>query len=1628
MPPQGPPDRSKYTVAWISAIQKEHVACCAVLDNEYDAPEDLVDDDNCYSFGKIGAHNVVIACLPVTRMGVAQAGMTATKLLHSFPNLRFGVMVGIAGGAPTIRNDIRLGDVVVSVPNNEKRFGGVVHYGYGATIQGQGFQQRGTLNSPPELLLNAVNKLRTVHSRKPFNLDLSIHRLIEKKGPILDEYRKPPSTTDILYKSTAVHPLNPRCCTELVQPNVADIVTRPQRLAGRERLVHYGTIGSADNLLRDAVVRDEIADRDDILCFEMESAGLMNCDLRFIVVRGISDYSDTHKNDKWQHYAAISAAVYTKELLGVVRAQQRSTESATGIIDNLTARNRSLLDRLRFEDMDDKRQYAMPEPSYDHEYIWQTSFSTWLEKPDPLYWISGKPASGKSTMMAYLATSRRTIEMLESGGRTFKILHFYFDYRAGDALGNNMLGMFRIFLYQIASSDDNVRHRLERISSEGRLKLDSQRHLFDATSEAFDECGKQLCIFIDGLDEFNGDLCELLQTCRSMVDRMSIKLCVASRPDSRVAQILNVHETITIQDFNKASMRSYVDRKILQRSETDLDISKRFSKQMVDDLVAKAQGVFLWFKFVVDEIIKKFDQGRSDSQIYTLIRRMPVGMDAVYGRILGKISSSHRAEAALILYLTFQLRSLSKWTEQGVAPGLDFATTNLDHLWGSYDFIVEQMRGRCNISQLEDHEELRSRTQDLLRGLIEFAPSTTTDAQQVALCGITGISVRPVHETFCVYMNDTGWIEQHLPPLLHHYFPEPFWLGFCSKVIEEATGDQVVKPQVLDKCIQDWVAILPPVNNITPKELLKWAYLNLKQFKKRDLTVFNVHNEFCPLRASWVSDVRTGRMFQKVVKFFSANAPDVAFPAIWKSRHVVLRTSFFLLMDLALVSETPEWSSFPVIAEAMQSYLNPILCYSWWTSGRPVDMCLLGALFQSPELMDIVDLFLAVCGNLTRYFRDRITGLTLSDLQQEFLYQAILCQPSEYHDPSITVFEEFVSAMTSNVRPIHKTDLCFFLKNIKCWQIAAEFADVMLKYISPDPTEETALNHSCRYLNRETGLLFHWASATCTLGCACGGGLATHSYDFDVVLELLVAFGEDVNQPCYAGGTALNVILDHSIQPPTGHGAMNRGVKFLALVDNGWDTKSTPVRGTWIQLAQTFQQKLPPEAKLQRKVRSSSKAKYWFMNADADDVQAIIQDLRHHELHGTWLEYPDSGDDLWEKANGLDGDDTDDENEGYLIDEAEAGWPTADDNSSNIEPMDQAATDDETWSDNAEDQVLKDDRSTKEQFHKSMPESPSGNGIWNDALNEKAIMRKQGPTLFQVAQVGTIEGTASFVPSIDRPSSSSERASPTQEAFQSDPQSFLDAALNVTWQPPSLHLVFEAVSRDEVTDFAPEKRDIAESVGKMENPSVKPIQARMIRRKPVPTRSDSPIMGTTSQHMHAEASHSDKGSSSNVDTPLPTKSFEDSISESSFGSIKTSEYSNETTRSYLKDDPTLFDDTPPDLTRHVSVDPTQSQSRTPNLSPLQRTRSQNQSAFVLQAEARFRNSFSPQKSPVIGSPASLPQSPSSPLYSSHSRAASIPAYIIPDSRHTASHASLPSPRIRSRPPVPRTKPLFETDT
>lgn len=316
------PPRNQYAVGWICAVGTEVVAALELLDEEYLAPpRDGPNDNTVYAFGRIGHHDIVIASLPKGKYGTTSAATVARDMLRSFPTIKFGLMVGIAGGAPSAKHDVRLGDVVVSAP--DKQSGGVIGYDFGKSIQTKQFQRTGSLNAPPLFLLNAVRMLSANHSRRGHRISETAEQLLQKNDYLEDEYKRPGPETDRLYLSTYIHQDDKRSCREACDQGESNLVPRLERTR-REKdrtVIHYGLIASADRLMKDAVVRDALSQQEGILCFEMEAAGLMD-HFPCLVIRGICDYSDTHKNDIWQGYAAVAAAAYAKELLLAIPVTQ----------------------------------------------------------------------------------------------------------------------------------------------------------------------------------------------------------------------------------------------------------------------------------------------------------------------------------------------------------------------------------------------------------------------------------------------------------------------------------------------------------------------------------------------------------------------------------------------------------------------------------------------------------------------------------------------------------------------------------------------------------------------------------------------------------------------------------------------------------------------------------------------------------------------------------------------------------------------------------------------------------------------------------------------------------------------------------------------------------------------------------------------------------------------------------------------------------------------------------------------------------------------------------------------------------------------------------------------------------
>jgi nucleoside phosphorylase len=310
-----------YTVACICPMGVELAAVSAMLDKTHpDLPSTR--DQNSYTLGQIGPHNVVVAVMP--EIGNNKAAAVAMQLLNDFKSIRFGLLVGIGGGIPVEDEyDIRLGDVVVSKPT--ATFGGVIQFDRGKVHTDGRFERTGTLNKPPPVLMANAEKLRAQHMMRGNKISRTLLEMLEKYPSMREgQFFYQGVERDVLFETTHNHQGGNSCgsCDR------NKIVDREPRETTSPR-IHYGTIGSSNLVVKDAVTRDQLGEELGVICVEMEAAGLMD-EFPCLVIRGICDYADSHKNRKWKPYAAATAAAYAKELLSITPASEVDNTRAVG--------------------------------------------------------------------------------------------------------------------------------------------------------------------------------------------------------------------------------------------------------------------------------------------------------------------------------------------------------------------------------------------------------------------------------------------------------------------------------------------------------------------------------------------------------------------------------------------------------------------------------------------------------------------------------------------------------------------------------------------------------------------------------------------------------------------------------------------------------------------------------------------------------------------------------------------------------------------------------------------------------------------------------------------------------------------------------------------------------------------------------------------------------------------------------------------------------------------------------------------------------------------------------------------------------------------------------------------------
>ncbi|KAJ5183229.1 hypothetical protein N7492_000845 [Penicillium capsulatum] len=718
------PPRDAFQIGWICALPIEAAAAAEMLDEHFGILEEQdAADSNTYTLGRIGKHHVVIACLPGGQYGTTSATTVANNMVRTFSNsLRVGLMVGIGGGIPSAAHDIRLGDIVISYPQGT--CGGVIQYDMGKVVAGGEFERTGSLNSPPRALLTAVGTMRAAALSDEPRYPEYLQKAIRRTARTRKNFGRPAVQCDRLFQAKHDHPVNASSCDGC--PAEWEEIRNERE--DRNPQPHYGIIASGDYVIKHGETREQLRSMTGALCFEMEAAGLM-LDFACIVVRGVCDYADSHKNKQWQGYAALAAASYTKELLayipvGHVLQEALAADVCTGLKEEIRGTNQRL-DGIKSQqdqhhreqteivmtgqqqschqtfkvanyteqkNINPKRaegtcQWALQSPEYIR---WSKSNS------NDFLWVSADPGCGKSVL------ARSIIDDYEKASSpTVTICYFFF--KDNDEQ-NRLTAALCSILHQFFSQRPHLLHYAmpswEKNGEKLRQEVEELWRVFTTAASAEESC-ETICIF-DALDEcWEVDQCRLIeklelfhrQSCPAKHDTC-LKFLVTSRPYDHIQ---NRFREITTS-FPRLNLKGEVEndqihkeinlvvklrvKELVDTAQLSWDIQQRLEQQ----LLRMEHRTYLWLHLAIDEIRSRFQDSPNPDEVS--IQMIPSSVGEAYEKILNRVPPGQLENVRNALRIIVATRRPLTTTEMAMALGIAIhqqsssaAQAGLDSIW-----------------------------------------------------------------------------------------------------------------------------------------------------------------------------------------------------------------------------------------------------------------------------------------------------------------------------------------------------------------------------------------------------------------------------------------------------------------------------------------------------------------------------------------------------------------------------------------------------------------------------------------------------------------------------------------------------------------------------------------------------------------------------------------------------------------------------------------------------------------------------------------------------------------------------------------------------------------------------------
>lgn len=450
--------------------------------------------------------------------------------------------------------------------------------------------------------------------------------------------------------------------------------------------------------------------------------GILNCHREKMVASQIGE--ETRQKDL---YTATSAMRATMDLLFNTQEQWKSEiiheikrshchslsngipglSGVAPLQSNISAENRREFDRclrrwVRFSAMD--LRYDNIAKAHDKTFGWIFSspwdeqwsdFPCWLEdKTESLYWITAKPAAGKSTLLKFIYSDQRTIHHLKkwAGKHDLITCAFYF-WNSGTPMQMSIEGMRRTLLHSALLQTPDLWTQVFPSKMEEYIVLGNpwspsltETEINDAFQRLLEGAGKQyrLFIFIDGLDKFGGDHANLIDFIHSFLSS-DIKACVSSRSWPIFEDAFHVRPRLRLEALTYTDIKQYVTSRFSDSPgyrERQLEIPDEL-EQTIEGITQKASGVFLWVKLVTDSLIKGLTAGERFEELQQRLETVPADLEELFWQILTQVEDEYRTNMAQLFQIIREAAEPLTVLDMSYAdsPDLDIVTkTQYDRL------------------------------------------------------------------------------------------------------------------------------------------------------------------------------------------------------------------------------------------------------------------------------------------------------------------------------------------------------------------------------------------------------------------------------------------------------------------------------------------------------------------------------------------------------------------------------------------------------------------------------------------------------------------------------------------------------------------------------------------------------------------------------------------------------------------------------------------------------------------------------------------------------------------------------------------------------------------------------------